>query len=187
LDGVFVLYIDSVTLGFSSTATLADGADSLRKAISGFDGGLNRSVMTFDSAFSPDYAIALSPTGVQFGGLYQLNAGVNNSLTLLGSVGLSPSNSNSSVSYTFSFNFSQIGLTGANGESFKLFGTYMRADGRSFEALPGNDTATAEGWTPFLETQFQTYSVVPEPSPLGLFSLAALGGLICWRWFRWKD
>src|SRR5437016_11216323 len=58
-NDVLVLYLNPVPGGFSSTSGFADGADGLRKAISGFDGGANRSVMTFAPGFTPDYGIAL--------------------------------------------------------------------------------------------------------------------------------
>src|SRR5213593_2341397 len=46
-NDVLVIYIDSVGGGFSDTSGFADSGpgDGLRKAISGFDGGANRSVM----------------------------------------------------------------------------------------------------------------------------------------------
>src|SRR5205823_9349661 len=50
-NDVLVLYIDSVSGGFSDTSGFTDGADGLRKAISGFDGGGNRSVLTMPSGF----------------------------------------------------------------------------------------------------------------------------------------
>src|SRR5947207_3728983 len=53
-NDVLVLYIDSVAGGFSDTSGFADGADGLRKAISGFDGGANRSVLSFN-VMLPDY------------------------------------------------------------------------------------------------------------------------------------
>src|SRR5436190_14816455 len=59
-NDVLVLYIDSSPGGFADTSGFADSADGLRRAISGFDGGGNRSVMTF-SGMLPDYAIALGP------------------------------------------------------------------------------------------------------------------------------
>jgi hypothetical protein len=58
-NDVFVLYIDSQSGGFGDTSTFSDGTDGLRKAISGFDGGANRSLLTMPSGFLPDYAIAL--------------------------------------------------------------------------------------------------------------------------------
>ena len=47
--------------GFKSTANFTDATDELTKAISGFDGGTNRSVLTFESTFRPAYAIAFLP------------------------------------------------------------------------------------------------------------------------------
>src|SRR5438034_7840711 len=44
-NDVLVLYIDSQAGGFADTSGFADGADGLRKAISGFDGGANRSLL----------------------------------------------------------------------------------------------------------------------------------------------
>src|SRR5262244_2376265 len=67
-NDVLVLYIDSVPGGFADTSGFADGADGLRKAISGFDGGANRSLLTF-AGMAPDYAIALGPASDNFGGL----------------------------------------------------------------------------------------------------------------------
>src|SRR5205814_5326718 len=60
-NDVLVLYIDSTVGGFADTSGFGDGADGLRKAISGFDGGGNRSLLTFSGGFSTDYAIALGP------------------------------------------------------------------------------------------------------------------------------
>src|SRR5205807_6405782 len=68
-NDVLVIYIDSQAGGFSDTSGFADGNDGLRKAISGFDGGGNRSLLTFTGGFSPDYAIALGPASDNFGGL----------------------------------------------------------------------------------------------------------------------
>src|ERR1051325_3459033 len=53
-NDVLVLYLGSVPGGFSDTSGFGDGADGLCKAISGFDGGANRSVMTFGAGFLPD-------------------------------------------------------------------------------------------------------------------------------------
>src|SRR5258706_15362056 len=73
-NDVLVIYLDSVSGGFSDTSGFADGADGLRKAISGFDGGANRSLMTFNG-MSPAYALALGPASDNFGGLWQLANG----------------------------------------------------------------------------------------------------------------
>src|SRR5438105_5332841 len=153
-NDVLVLYIDSQAGGFADTSGFADGADGLRKAISGFDGGANRSSLTFSSGFLPDYAIALGPANENFGGLWQLANGGANSLNFVSSVNLNPTGNNNSPTYTFSFNVSQIGITPGSGATFKLFGTYIADSGyRSDEATAGNDVG-AQGWNPFLQTAF---------------------------------
>src|SRR5436190_16662818 len=138
-NDVLVLYIDSIPGGFSDTSGFADGADGLRKAISGFDGGGNRSLLTFNGML-PDYAIALGPSSDNFGGLWQLANGGANSLNFVASVNLNPTGTPNNPTYTFSFNVSQIGLTPNSGQTFLLFGTYTSNSGfRSDEATAGND------------------------------------------------
>ncbi len=172
-NDVLVIYIDSVSGGFADTSGFGDGADGLRKAISGFDGGANRSLMTFASGFRPDYAIALGPASDNFGGLWQLANGGANSLNFVSSVNLNPVGNNNSPTYTFSFNIAQIGLTPNAGATFNLFGTYTSNTGyRSDEALPGNDVG-AQGWNPFIQTASVSYTTVPEPSAAALVLLGA--------------
>src|SRR5580765_2931147 len=118
-NDVLVLYIDSTVGGFADTSGFADGADGLRKAISGFDGGANRSLLTF-SGMNPDYAIALGPFSDNFGGLWQLANGGANSLNFVNSVNLNPTGNNNSPTYTFSFNVSDIGLLPNSGQTFTL-------------------------------------------------------------------
>src|SRR5882762_518182 len=149
-NDALVIYIDSQAGGFADTSGFADGADGLRKAISGFDGGGNRSLLTFSGGFSPDYAIALGPADANFGGLWQLANGGANSLNFVTSVNLNPTGNNNSPTYTFSFNVSQIGLTPNSGATFGLLGTYTgNSRFRSDEAIAGNDVG-AQGWNPFL-------------------------------------
>ena len=182
-NDVLVLYIDSITGGFANCSGFADNGDGLRRAISGFDGGANRSLMTFISGFSPDYAIALGPSSDNFGGLWQLSNGGANSLTFLNSVNLSPTGNNNSPTYTFSLNLSDLGLTPGAGQSFEIFGTYISNGGyRSDETLIGNDTGT-QGWNPFTQTAFSTYTTttVPEPSTLALMMLSGLTTLFAVR------
>lgn len=165
-NDVLVIYLDSISGGFADTSGFADGADGLRKAISGFDGGANRSTMTFVAGFSPDYALALGPSSDNFGGLWQLANGGANSLNFVSSANLSPTGTGGSATYTFSIALSAIGITPGN--SFRLFGSYTSNSGfRSDENLPGAATGT-QGWNNFTQTSFVTYNVAPVPEPTSL-------------------
>jgi hypothetical protein len=179
-NDTLVIYIDSVAGGFADTSGFADSADGSRKSISGFDGGANRSVMTFASGFAPDYALALGPQNDSFGGLWSLANGGANSLGFISSANLTPTGAGSSSSSTFTFSISlaSIGLTPGAGQSFELFGTYTSDSGfRSTEAIAGNDSGT-QGWNNFTQTSFATYATTPVPEPttmaLGAGGLAFL-------------
>ena len=176
-NDVLVIYLDSTGGGFADTSGFADGNDGLRKSISGFDGGVNRSTMTFAAGFSPDYALALGPSSDNFGGLWQLFNGGGNSLGFVSSANLTPTGTPSSATYTFSISLASIGVTPGN--SFGLFGTYTSNSGfRSDEALAGNATGT-QGWNPFTQTSFGTYTVAPVPEPT-TFALVGSGlALLC--------
>jgi len=183
-NDVLVIYIDSVAGGFADTSGFADGNDGLRKAISGFDGGANRSLMTFAGGFSPDYALALGPSSDGFGGLWQLANGAGNSLPFVNTANLVPTGTPANPTYTFSFNVADIGLVPNSGATFRLFGTYTSNSGyRSDEAVAGNDVGPGQGWNPFLQTAMSSYTIVavPEPATLSLLGLAALGALAAHR------
>jgi hypothetical protein len=157
-DDTLVLYLDSTAGGFSNTAAFSDGGDALRQAISGFDGGANRSVLTNPPGFLPDYAIALSP-GESFGGLWRLNAGGNNSLEFVTVVDLTPVGDTSASLYSFSFEVNAIGLPVRCNCSFTFLGTYISTTGyRSAEALPGG-VLGMPGWNPFTATNVATYTI----------------------------
>src|SRR2546423_8872127 len=51
-NDVLVFYIDSTAGGFADMSGFADGADGLRKAISGFDGVVNRSLLSFSGGLN---------------------------------------------------------------------------------------------------------------------------------------
>jgi len=174
-NDILVLYVDSGPGGFANTLGFTDSGDGSRKAISGIDGGGNRSVLTMPSGFLPDYAIALGPASESFGGAWQLLNGA--SLPFVGSVNLIPTGNASSSSYTFSFDVTQIGLSPNSAQSFRLLGTYISNTGfRSDEALAGNVTGT-QGYNPFVGTADASYTIVPEPSTGLLFGLAAFGAV----------
>jgi PEP-CTERM motif len=167
-NDVLVIYLDTVGGGFTDTSGFADGNDGLRKAISGFDGGANRSTMTFATGFSADYALALGPSSDNFGGLWSLANGGGNSLGFVSSANLNPTGNNNSPTYTFSISLASIGITA--GQSFGLFGTYISNTGyRSDEAVAGAATGT-QGYNGFTQTAFSTFTTtaVPEPTTLAL-------------------
>ena len=152
MDDTLVLFIDSEPGGFADTSGFADGADGLRRAISGFDGGTNRSTLTFPAGFEADYAIAIGPANESSGGLWSLANGGNNSMTFITDVALDPTGDATADAYTFSFSVSDLGIVPGIGASFQLVGSYLRNDGfRSDEALPG-ETTGGGGWVPVTAT-----------------------------------
>lgn len=170
LNDVLVIYVDSVAGGFADTSGFGDASDGLRRAISGFDGGSNRSLLTMPAGFLPDYAIALGPSSENFGGVWQLANGGGNSLPFVTSANLSPTGTGGSGTYTFSLPLSAIGASG----SFQLLGTYISNSGyRSDEAVPGSVVGT-QGWNPFIGVSTVTYAV-PEPATMGLAGLGLVG------------
>jgi hypothetical protein len=180
MANALVLYIATGPGGFASTAGFQDAAEPLRTAISGYtatqnDGGPGQSVLTFESGFAPSYAIALQPgNGVNFGGLWGLSNGGNYSLPLITSVNLTPVGTDAAATYRFSFNVTNIGLTPGAGQSFELLGTFISDTGfRSTEAVAGNLTGI-QGWNPFTQTAYATYTMIPAIFPLIVAPPAAL-------------
>lgn len=176
-NDALVLYFDSVSGGFSTTSSFNDQLDDLRKAVSGVSGS-NRSTLTFPSGFSADYAVALKPTSPgNFGGLWSLANGGDNSLGFITSVSLSPNNSNNAANYTFSFAVSQLGLTPNTATTISLLGSYVSATGfRSTEAVAGGVSGT-QGHFPFTSFSAGTLAIVPEPGSLTLLGMAGCLGL----------
>jgi hypothetical protein len=173
-NNALVIYIDSVNGGFASTSGFSDNADGLRRAISGFNNASQRSTMTFETNFRPDFAVALGPVSDNFGGLWSLATGGANSLGFLNSVNLTPLGSGAATTYSFSFNLAAIGLIPGAGQSFRLFGTYISNTAfRSTEALAGN-VAGSQGYNPFTQSGFGTYTTrnIPEPSSILGFCIA---------------
>lgn len=166
-NDALVIYIDSVSGGYGTTANFTDASDGLRRAISGFDGGVNRSTLTMPSGFLADYAIALGPASDSFGGLWGLvESGSHN---FIASVSLNPLN-NSSSTYTFSFSLASIGSP----STFRLLGTYISNTGyRSDEALATSITGT-QGWNPFTADGYGVYAV-PEPCAALLLGVGSVG------------
>lgn len=193
-NDTLVIYIDSITGGFTSTATLTDSgtpaaSDNLRASISGYN-GTTRAPLNFATGFGADYAIAVGPASASFGALFTLNSASGFTYGTTGSNGginFTPTGtgSNTSATYTFSLPLSLIGSP----TSFKFVTTYLNggtATGasayRSNEAFGntitdtsnpantgsvGQDTATAT---------FVTFAV-PEPGSWAI-TLGGVGMLV---------
>jgi len=180
MDNALVLYIATGPGGFASTAGFQDNAEPLRAAISGYtatqnNSGPGQSVLTFETGFAPSYAIALQPgNGVNYGGLWGLANGGNYSLPFITSVNLTPVGTDAAGTYRFSLNVANIGLTPGAGQSFELLGTFISDAGfRSTEAVAGNLTGI-QGWNPFTQTAYATYTMIPAVFPLIVAPPAAL-------------
>ncbi|OUL23299.1 hypothetical protein BV378_21700 [Nostoc sp. RF31YmG] len=176
-----VIYIDSVAGGFANTSGFNDQNDGLRQAISGASSSV-RSTVFFPSGFNADFAVALGVNpNFNFGGLWQLANGGNNSLIYIDSVNLAPLGNTTSTNYTFDFDVSQIGLTSNSGASFKFVATYLNPlnSFRSDEAIGNGIGPGNPGQNPVTFTSFETYTTaVPVPfefsSTPGLLTLAAI-------------
>jgi hypothetical protein len=158
-NDTLVIYVDTgASGGFTTTTNFADTGDGTRKAISGFNGGTQRSVMTFTNGFTPKFALGISSG---FGGLWQLATGGANSLPFVTSVNYNNGTGNFSVPAT------SLGLTNGQAANIRIFGTYISNSGyRSGEAIGGNDfTAFSAGWNPFVQTAFATYAFATPPAP----------------------
>lgn len=170
-----VLYIDSFAGGISSTAGLMDDADGGRAAVSGYNGAGEQSVLTFAAGFTPDYAIDIGNT---YASLYGLIAGGDNSLDYI-----TGTSQTSGGPYSLTVPLSDLGLVAGNGQSLQLFGTLISETAyRSTEAIAGNDTGT-QGWSPFTQTSYATYTTVaaPEPTTLALGAVSGVALLIARR------
>lgn len=158
MNDTLVIYIDTgATGGFADTTGFNDQQDGGRMAISGVS-SYGRSSLSFTNGFRPKYAIALGPNNNQFGGLYQLVAGNNNSLNFSNSVNLAPYTNVGP--FTFSFPASAIGLTNNSKATLRVFGTYINNLGyRSAEAIAGNISAPfGVGYKAFNQTGYATYT-----------------------------
>ena len=183
-NDAIVIYIDSTTGGFTDTLSFNDQGDPLRQGISGASGGSTgidantRSIVTFNSGFTANFAIALNNG---FAGLWGLASGGNNSLPFITSANLSPTGTATSATYTWNINVTDIGLTANSGESFKFVGTYLNANNsfRSDEAFgfgisggnPGNGGIGSYPNT--VATSEFSFQTIPEPSTYALLGLAA--------------
>ena len=164
-----VIYIDSVSGGFSDNSLLSDAGDGLRQAISGWSGSARSGL---NLPFAADFAIA-ADTG--YAGLWQLASGANGSLVWKAGVG-----SFAGSGSVLSLNLSELGLTANSGQSFNFAAMMVSTTGWSSpEAIGATITGTnGHGGTQTI-TSGSTYTLIPEPSSsllmgLGLAGLAVL-------------
>lgn len=159
LNDAVVIYIDSKTGGFNTTSGFLDIADGLRKAISGFNGGTERSTLTFPASFAADYAVAFD---AGFGGVWALQGG-STEHTYLTSANLPAGTTVNSTTFTLTVNKATIGLT-SGFIGFKFFATYIAPSAyRSDEAIGDPMTGFIQGYNSQTLVAFNTYtsSILP--------------------------
>jgi hypothetical protein len=189
-----VIYISTSPLdgGYANTSTFTDtgnsggaGVDSdfLRSAVSGFDGSA-RSTVDFAPGFAADYAIAISPVGVGYSGLYQLSGGTSlvTDFHFLQSANISPTGT-AAADYTFSVSLANLGSPG----SFEFATTYLESvDGqgtlnRSNEAFNTltDETTPANVGNPGTDEVLagENLYVVPEPGTWAMLFAGAVFGI----------
>lgn len=178
INDIVVIFIDSISGGFSDTGSFTDAGDGGRRAISGFDGGSNRSTLTFASGFQADYAITIESG---FSGLYGLvNGGSHN---FVAGNGITGSGNTRELGLTLS----QIGVV--PGGSFRYVATYISNSGYRSNEFHGVAQSTYgggnPGWSPvtLAAGDFNTFVSVPEvSSALALAAFSSLSGVVAlWR------
>lgn len=167
-----VFYFDTQPgVGFADTSTFSDNADPGRTAISGFqDPG--RTVATFASGFTADFAVSLEPT---FAGLFNLESGGDGSHVFVANTNLTGSGTN----FSFTVNAMDIGIV--PGQTFNMVATLISSTAyRSNETIGSSTTvpgtsgdapnAGFSGTTTFNES----LTVIPEPSTVSLLAASAI-------------
>ncbi len=169
-----VIYVDTKSGGFTSTAGFTDEGDGLRKAISGFQTP-DRATLDFPSGFLPDYAIALDQG---FGGIWELVNG--GSHTYINSANLTPSGNPDAATYTFTVAKTDIGIT--TDIIFKFLATYVSESGyRSNEFIGDPGPANNPQNGPYTATTFSSY-VSTLPVSITYFNALSNGKNIVLKW-----
>jgi hypothetical protein len=185
-DNALVIYFDSKGGGFNSTSGFQDGADALRRAISGYDssanaGGVGKSTTLMP--FSADFAIGVDKG---WGGLWELANGGNNSLiykttALEGGFGIGGVGTGKALT----INVSDLGLAANSGQSFNFFAIMVSGTGYTSSEFIGASSISGNlgyGNTQTVGTG-SSYTLVPEPST-GMLMGLGVAGLLVVRRFR---
>jgi hypothetical protein len=173
-DNNFIIFVDSVSGGFSSTSGFYDATDGWTRSISGTDGSLARATQSFATGFHADYAIALSINPSRGGYLYQLAAGPGSTFGAGKSVGLATAND---WVYTFSFSWSDVGQTAGSDNGFRFETAYVNNTGNSyFEAL--ETIGGSRGWgNTITHDNYLVLGVEPVPEMTNA-ALVIFGGMV---------
>lgn len=164
LNDAVVIYLNTRSGGFNTTANFTDEGDGLRKAISGVQGS-DRATLTFPSSFTADFAIAFDQG---YGGVWQLVE--NGTHTHIRSVNLNPTGTKSSATYTFSVAKSDIAVTPSN-SGFEFLVTYVSETGyRSNEFIGDAGPVTNPQNSAYTATSKLTFG---SPLPIGFSGLSA--------------
>lgn len=179
MNDALVIYLDSKTGGFATTANFRDSTDGITKAISGYDKatgvGGSRAIFNFSTSFRPEFALSFKP------GLPAKLVALadNGAFTLLETPALS-NNTNTAVSYTVKIKASDIGLTSCISFSFMatcISTTAYRAD----EAIGDPMTGFVQGWTSYTSTTAPLkYSSCAAPAGLTVTNIAKTSAKLNW-------
>jgi len=181
-NDALVIYFDTVPeAGFSGTSSFADTASMQTRCISGL-GTAGRSTVNFASGFTADYALVLG-VNTPMSGLYQLNAGGDNSMTLVANLAFTP-NGPYDAQFSTTFTWSQIGESSPSARGFRFESTYLTLTGsRYLETFEHLTPDSRSGFNSIWFSDYNVYGVDPVPEPtnlaLGIFGgLALAGGLV---------
>ncbi len=178
-NDAFVIYIDALANGYTTTSGFTDAGDPSRTAISGLsyesspgNGIRKRSVLDFPNNFAADYAIVVNPSNNSYAYLFTLVNGGGHLFVEQNS--LSPDNNTNNTSYSFSF--IKTNISSASPFTFKFIGTYLNSGYDVFRSNEGYGIASAivnPGYNTITAASFFTY-----PNPILPVQLLSFTGSV---------
>ena len=160
-----VFFIDSVSGGISTTASLTPSSTYGERSVSGLSGA-SRSVMNFASGFTADYAIVLNVSLPNASGLYRIDSAT--SFHKVRDITPNPATDVYATAISFNWNWSEISAGGPTVNSFKFQSTYI--DTSAYRSLEGFETLSGSvGFGTVNAAGYNVYnSAVPEPVNIAL-------------------